>query len=171
MADRDDEVSALQDVARAILSVHDPAQVLLTVNDRLLAAVRGRHRRGLAVRGRGPRDEQRLRAPRDRARPARIAQVRAWPADIETGEPLMVDDYLEAEEISDHFVQLAEKESVRSALGVPMRDRSGMLGVLEVWRRRASTFSAGRRPPHGGFRQPSRRRHLQRPDVRDQQRR
>ena len=37
MADRDDEVSALQDVARAILSVHDPAQVLLTVNDRLLA--------------------------------------------------------------------------------------------------------------------------------------
>jgi GAF domain-containing protein len=143
MAGPDDEVSALQDVARAILSVHDPDQVLLTVNDRLLALFEadiagvwlfeGEDLVMKSVSGHRAIELQRVRIRPGQGLAGRI---------IETGEPLMVEDYVQAEEISDHFVQIAERESVRSALGVPMRDRSGMLGVLEVWRRRASTFSA-----------------------------
>ena len=143
MADRDDEVSALQDVARAILSVHDPAQVLLTVNDRLLRLFEADIAGVWLFDG-----DDLVMSSVSGHRAIELARVRIRPGQglagriIETGEPLMVDDYLAAEEISDHFVQIAERESVRSALGVPMRDRNGMLGVLEVWRRRASTFSA-----------------------------
>ncbi|GEL22925.1 hypothetical protein PSU4_18790 [Pseudonocardia sulfidoxydans NBRC 16205] len=58
-----------------------------------------------------------------------------------TGEPAKIDSYLDDETISNDFMSLAEKEETRSALAVPMRLQGEFVGVLEVWRRRRSTFT------------------------------
>jgi sugar diacid utilization regulator len=55
---------------------------------------------------------------------------------FETGEPCKVDEYLTSEAISHDFFPLARLEHARSALGVPLRARNEVIGVLEVWRRR-----------------------------------
>ncbi|MCC6194326.1 MAG: helix-turn-helix domain-containing protein [Burkholderiales bacterium] len=58
-----------------------------------------------------------------------------------TGEPCCVDDYLESKLISRDFFDLAQVERVRSALGAPLLSSNSVVGVLEVWRRRASIFT------------------------------
>lgn len=60
----------------------------------------------------------------------------------ETGAPCIIRNYVESEEISRDFVPLARIEKVRAALAVPIRSRDSVIGVLEIWRRRPSTFSS-----------------------------
>lgn len=60
---------------------------------------------------------------------------------FETGRPGKVDDYLADGSISQDFVALAEQEATRSALAVPLMLQGEIIGVLEVWRRRASVFA------------------------------
>ncbi|PZQ50709.1 MAG: hypothetical protein DI556_06205 [Rhodovulum sulfidophilum] len=60
---------------------------------------------------------------------------------LETGTPCMVANYVESRDITQDFAPLARVESVRSALAVPIRARDAVTGVLEVWRRRPSTFT------------------------------
>jgi sugar diacid utilization regulator/GAF domain-containing protein len=58
-----------------------------------------------------------------------------------TGVSARVDDYRLAETISQDFVSLAGREETRSALAVPLTLHDDLIGVLEVWRRRASVFT------------------------------
>lgn len=60
---------------------------------------------------------------------------------LATGEPGRVDDYLQASTISDDFMSLADRESAKSALAVPLAIKGDLIGVLEVWRRRPSVFT------------------------------
>jgi sugar diacid utilization regulator/GAF domain-containing protein len=60
---------------------------------------------------------------------------------LETAQPCVVEDYLANAEISHDFFDLARVEKVRSALAVPLWEGDRITGVLEVWRRRPSSFS------------------------------
>jgi sugar diacid utilization regulator/putative methionine-R-sulfoxide reductase with GAF domain len=57
-----------------------------------------------------------------------------------TGRAAKVDDYLRSDVISNDFNYLARAERTRSALGAPLVVDGQVIGVLEVWRRRESTF-------------------------------
>ena len=61
---------------------------------------------------------------------------------LEHQEPVSVEDYLESGSISRDFFHLAQVEMVRSALAAPLLGRDDVIGVIEVWRRRPSTFTA-----------------------------
>ncbi|WP_170230703.1 helix-turn-helix domain-containing protein [Ornithinicoccus hortensis] len=61
---------------------------------------------------------------------------------FETGRPSKIDDYLADHTISSDFMSLAAQEATRSALAVPLTLRGDLIGVLEVWRRRASVFTS-----------------------------
>lgn len=58
-----------------------------------------------------------------------------------TGQPSKIDDYLADSTISQDFMALAVQEQTQSALAVPLTLQGEMIGVLEVWRRRASVFT------------------------------
>ncbi|MCW2866633.1 MAG: putative transcriptional regulator, PucR family [Marmoricola sp.] len=58
-----------------------------------------------------------------------------------TGTTARVDDYRGARIISRDFVSLADREETRSAMAVPLTLHDDLIGVLEVWRRRASVFT------------------------------
>lgn len=58
-----------------------------------------------------------------------------------TGEHGRVDNYVDDRTISPDFVSLAEQEETKSALAVPLLAHGEVFGVLEVWRRRMSTFT------------------------------
>ncbi|MGE0298789.1 MAG: helix-turn-helix domain-containing protein [Pseudonocardia sp.] len=60
-----------------------------------------------------------------------------------SGVPTKVDSYLGNEKVPQDFVAVAAAEGIRSALAVPLFLRDEFIGVLEVWRRRTSTFTAG----------------------------
>ena len=60
-----------------------------------------------------------------------------------TGQAAKVDDYLRSDVISNDFNYLARAEKTRSALGAPLVVDGEVIGVLEVWRRRESTFTPG----------------------------
>ncbi len=60
---------------------------------------------------------------------------------LQTGEPCAVEDYLSSRHISHDFFDLARAERVRSALAVPLFSNREIIGALEVWRRRPSTFT------------------------------
>jgi len=61
---------------------------------------------------------------------------------LRTGEPCYVGDYLRSDVISRDFFDLARIERVRSALAAPLVTQATVTGVLEVWRRRPSVFTA-----------------------------
>jgi DNA-binding PucR family transcriptional regulator len=60
---------------------------------------------------------------------------------LKTREACSIEDYVQSEIISRDFFDLARVERVRSALAVPMISQDKIIGVLEVWRRKPSTFT------------------------------
>lgn len=138
-----DEVHALQRVATRILKSHDLNEILLLITQeakRLLSAdicgVMLRDGDQIAMRrcvGNHSPETSSLRMGPGQGLAGRV---------LETKEPSSVEDYLESDLISRDFFHLAEAETVRSALAAPLLSRDDVIGVLEVWRRRPSTFSA-----------------------------
>jgi DNA-binding PucR family transcriptional regulator len=61
---------------------------------------------------------------------------------LQTRQPCSIEDYVQSEIISRDFMGLARAERVRSALAVPLMSQEQVIGVLEVWRRKPSTFTA-----------------------------
>jgi sugar diacid utilization regulator len=61
---------------------------------------------------------------------------------LQTRQPCSIEDYVQSEIISRDFMSLARAERVRSALAVPLMTQDQVIGVLEVWRRKPSTFTA-----------------------------
>jgi putative methionine-R-sulfoxide reductase with GAF domain len=60
---------------------------------------------------------------------------------LQTRQPCSIEDYVQSEIISRDFMSLARAERVRSALAVPLMSQDRVVGVLEVWRRKPSTFT------------------------------
>jgi hypothetical protein len=60
---------------------------------------------------------------------------------FETGEACRVDEYVRDSTISKDYMDLARLEHAYSALAAPLKVHDEVVGVLEVWRRRKSTFS------------------------------
>jgi sugar diacid utilization regulator/putative methionine-R-sulfoxide reductase with GAF domain len=140
---RTEEVATLQRVATEILTLHDPEQVLLSVNDHLLRMldadiagvllIEGDELVMRCVTGHRLVDTARLRMRRGQGLAGRV---------FSTGQPHKVDDYVSDNTISRDFMTLAVREETRSAAGVPLRWRGEVTGVIEVWRRRPSVFTA-----------------------------
>lgn len=137
-----DEVRALQRVATRMLKSHDLSEILLLITQeakRLLSA----DICGVLLR----EGEQIVMRRCVGNRSADTAGLRMGPGQGLAGrvlaqhEPSSVDDYLASDSISRDFFHLAEAESVRSALAAPLLARDSIIGVLEVWRRRPSTFT------------------------------
>ncbi len=137
-----DEVQALQRVATRMLKSHDLGEILLLITQeakRLLSAdicgVLLREGKQIVMR----------RCVGNRS--AETAALRMGPGQGLAGrvlaqhEPSSVEDYLASDTISRDFFHLAEAEQVRSALAAPLLARDSIIGVLEVWRRRPSTFT------------------------------
>jgi sugar diacid utilization regulator/GAF domain-containing protein len=61
---------------------------------------------------------------------------------LATSQPCIVENYVDSDAISRDFMPLARVERVRSALAVPIVSRDAVIGVLEVWRRRPSTYTS-----------------------------
>lgn len=137
-----EETAVIRDVVGRLLSVRDVDQVLLTIADRTLRLLDADIcgvllREGDEVRMRscvGNRvvDTSRLRMRRGQGVAGLV---------FLTGEPAKVDSYLEDRTISQDFMFLAKAEETQSALAVPLLLRGEFIGVLEVWRRRESTFT------------------------------
>jgi sugar diacid utilization regulator/putative methionine-R-sulfoxide reductase with GAF domain len=138
-----DEVQALQRVATRILKSHDLSEILLYITQeakRLLSAdICG----VLLSEG----DQIVMKRCVGNHSPE-TANLRMGPGQglagrvLERREPSAVEDYLTSDDISRDFFHLAEAEMVRSALAAPLLGRDSVIGVLEVWRRRPSTFTA-----------------------------
>jgi sugar diacid utilization regulator/putative methionine-R-sulfoxide reductase with GAF domain len=137
-----DEVQALQRVATRMLKTHDLSEILLHITQeakRLLSA----DICGVLLRD---ADQIVMRRCVGNHSPE-TAALRMGPGQglagraLERREPSAVEDYVTNVEISRDFFHLAETEMVRSALAVPLLGRETVIGVLEVWRRRPSTFT------------------------------
>jgi GAF domain-containing protein len=138
-----DEVQTLQRVATRILKSHDLSEILLHITQeakRLLSAdicgVLLRDGDQIAMRrcvGNHSPETASLRMRPGQGLAGRV---------LERREPSAVEDYLTSDVISRDFFHLAEAEMVRSALAAPLLRRDVVIGVLEVWRRRPSTFTA-----------------------------
>lgn len=136
------EVETLQAIAGAILSIHDVEQVLLSINGRLLTTLDADIAGAFLIDG----DELVMQScvGHHAMATARLRMRRGQGIAglvFETGKPHKVDDYVRDETISRDFTWLAEEEEARSALAVPLRVSGTMTGVIEVWRRRPSTFN------------------------------
>jgi len=137
-----DEVQSLQRVATRMLQSHDLNEILLLITQeakRLLSA---------DICGVLLRESDRIVMRRCVGnRSPQTATLQMGPGQglaglvLERSEPAAVEDYMASESISRDFFHLAEAEMVRSALAAPLIGRSNVIGVLEVWRRRPSTFT------------------------------
>ena len=137
-----DEVQSLQRVATRMLQSHDLSEILLLITQeakRLLSA---------DICGVLLRESDRIVMRRCVGnRSPLTATLEMGPGQglagmvLERSEPASVEDYVASDWISRDFFHLAEAEMVRSALAAPLIGRSHVIGVLEVWRRRPSTFT------------------------------
>lgn len=137
-----DEIVSLQQVAKRILSASELDEVLFSITretTRLLNADIGgvflRDGDELVMRscvGNVTLDIDRLKMKRAQGLAGRV---------FETARPCKVDDYLGSDLLSQDFFWLARDERIRCALGAPLHTREGVIGVLEVWRRRNVPFS------------------------------
>ena len=138
-----DEVQSLQRVATRILKSHDLGEILLTITqeakrllDSDICGVMLRDGDEVAMRrcvGNHSAETASLRMKPGQGLAGRVLEHR---------EPASVEDYLESGIISRDFFHLAQVEMVRSALAAPLLHRDEVIGVIEVWRRRPSTFTA-----------------------------
>jgi sugar diacid utilization regulator/putative methionine-R-sulfoxide reductase with GAF domain len=137
-----DEVQSLQRVATRMLQSHDLSEILLLITQeakRLLSA---------DICGVLLCESDRIVMRRCVGnRSPETATLQMGPGQglaglvLKRSEPASVEDYMASESISRDFFHLAEAEMVRSALAAPLIGRSNVIGVLEVWRRRPSTFT------------------------------
>jgi len=140
--DSDAEAEAVREVVAQLLTARDVDQALHTIAERTLRLLDS-DICGVMLR---EDDVVRMRACVGN-RVAETARLRMHRGQgvaglvFLTGEPSKIDSYLDDETISNDFMSLAEKEETRSALAVPMRLQGEFVGVLEVWRRRRSTFT------------------------------
>jgi sugar diacid utilization regulator/putative methionine-R-sulfoxide reductase with GAF domain len=140
-ADAVREAATLQTAAAQILQVRDVEQVLLSINECALGLLQAdicgiflRQKDELVMRGcvgNHMVQTSRLRMRRGQGLAGLV---------FSQGKPGRVDNYLTDLQISQDFMSLAESEQTLSALAVPMRAHGDLIGVLEVWRRRASVF-------------------------------
>ena len=140
-ADAVREAATLQTAAAQILHVRDVEQVLLSINECTLGLLQAdicgiflREDDELVMRGcvgNHMVQTSRLRMRRGQGLAGLV---------FSQGNPGRVDDYLTDQQISPDFMSLAASEQTLSALAVPMRSHGDLIGVLEVWRRRASVF-------------------------------
>lgn len=136
------ETSTVTEVVEQLLAMHDVDQLLLSIADRTLALLDADICGVLLREG----DEVRMRSCVGHrvVETARLRMRRGQGVAglvFQTGRPARVDRYDEDPTISRDFVGLASREETRSALAVPLALPGEFLGVLEVWRRRPSTFS------------------------------
>ena len=137
-----EEISGLQQIARRILSAGDLDDILFSISHetkRLLSAdicgVFLRDRDQMAMRhcvGNHTRNIAKIRLLRGQGLAGRV---------FATGLHCVVNDYLNSEIVSQEYAELVRAERIRSALGAPLRVNGELIGVLEVWRRRKSTFT------------------------------
>ena len=137
-----EEISGLQQIARRILSAGDLDEILFSISQetkRLLSAdicgVFLRERDQLVMRdivGNLTRNIAKIRLRRGQGLAGRV---------FETGLHCVVNDYLTSEIVSQEYAELVRAERIRSALGAPLAVNEELIGVLEVWRRRKSTFT------------------------------
>jgi len=135
------EAATLQAAAAEILRVRDVDQVLLSINECTLGLLDSDIcgvflREGDELLMRGCVGNHMVQTSRLRMRRGQGLAGLVF----STGRPGRVDDYLTDEQISQDFMSLAASEQTLSALAVPMRSHGDLIGVLEVWRRRASVF-------------------------------
>ena len=137
-----EEISGLQQIARRILSAGDLDDILFSISQetkRLLSAdicgVFLRDQDQMEMRhcvGNHTRNIAKIRLLRGQGLAGRV---------FATGSHCVVDDYLNSEIVSQEYAELVRAERIRSALGAPLRVNGELIGVLEVWRRRKSTFT------------------------------
>jgi sugar diacid utilization regulator/putative methionine-R-sulfoxide reductase with GAF domain len=138
------EVEALRSVATRILRARELDEALLAVTNETLgllnsdiAGVMLREGDEIVMRacaGNQLADTGNLRMRRGQGLAGHV---------FATGQAAKVDDYLQSDVISNDFNYLARAEKTRSALGAPLVVDGEVIGVLEVWRRRESTFGPG----------------------------
>ena len=137
-----DEAEVLRAVAHQILNVQDLDQVLLNITDQTLRMsgsdicgvflLEGDELAMRSCAGHRVVDTARLRMKKGQGVAGLV---------FETGKVAKIDSYLQDSTISKDFMPLAEQEATRSALAVPLVVHGDMIGVLEVWRRRYSSFT------------------------------
>jgi GAF domain-containing protein len=140
-ADAVREAATLQTAAAQILQVRDVEQVLLSINECALGLLQADIcgiflRQGDELVMRGCVGNHMVQTSRLRMRRGQGLAGLVF----SQGQPGRVDNYLTDQQISPDFMSLAESEQTLSALAVPMRAHGDLIGVLEVWRRRASVF-------------------------------
>lgn len=133
---------AMQAVASNVLTVHDLEAVLQSIANTVLhlldSDICGVFLRDgdclemSACAGHLTVETQRLRIRAGQGLAGRV---------LKTGTACKVDDYLFSDEITRDFTSLAVEEGTKSALGVPLRSRQELVGVLEVWRRQGAAFT------------------------------
>ena len=137
-----EEINGFQQIARRILSAGDLDEILFSISQetkRLLSAdicgVFLRDQDYMVMRdcvGNQTLNIAKIRLRRGQGLAGRV---------FETGAHCVVNDYLTSEILSQENAELVRKERIRSALGAPLRVNDELIGVLEVWRRRRSTFT------------------------------
>ena len=139
--DENDEIGVMQRVAMRILKSHDLQEILLLITHETKQLL-GADICGIMLRegdavvmqrcvGNFSADVASLRMEAGQGLAGRV---------FATKEPCHVENYLESNEISTDFMNLARIERVRSALGAPLMSQDDIVGVLEVWRRETSKF-------------------------------
>lgn len=138
----DDEAEVMRGVAHQILSARDLDQVLLSITNHTLRMSdsdicgvflrEGDEVRMRSCTGHRVVDTARLRMKKGQGVAGLV---------FETGKVAKIDSYLQDATISRDFMSLAEQEATRSALAAPLIVHGEMIGVLEVWRRRYSSFT------------------------------
>lgn len=137
-----EEISGLQQIVRRILSTGDLDEILFSISQetkRMLSAdicgVFLQENEEMVMRdcvGNHTRDIAKIRLRRGQGLAGRV---------FETGEYCKVNDYLKSEILNQDYAELVRAEQIRSALGAPLHVNNQLIGVLEVWRRRESTFT------------------------------
>ncbi len=137
------EVDGLRTVAGRILRAHELDEALVAVTNETLALLSA-DIAGVLLRD-GDEIFMRSCAGNQMAETAQLRMRRGQGLAglvFATGSAEKVDDYLSSAVISDDFRNLARLEQTRSAMAAPLIVDGDVIGVLEVWRRRRSSFTA-----------------------------